>query len=114
MRDDDTLNIYGWWPIGRMPPIAIISMAGFNELPPQGPQTDRVIANVVVSCLAGFYGKMGTHAHGTRDCPLAFNEKRSFKHLFAAQAFDAPCRKKLKRVLGSKLTALDALLKLFH
>src|SRR5207344_3297580 len=37
LRDDDYLNIYGWWPERGGPPVLIFSCAGFDELPPEGP-----------------------------------------------------------------------------
>jgi hypothetical protein len=88
-------------------------VAGIEELKPEGPETDRAIANALVTCLAGFYGETGTHDSGARNCPLAFNERRAFAHLVAAQRFDAKCRRTLAGRLGDKLKALDALLEVF-
>jgi hypothetical protein len=112
MRDNDWLNIYGWWPDNREPPILIHSVAGFSELAPEGHETDRVIANEMVAGLAGFYGDVGSHAKGSKDCPLYFNQERDFDHLAGRLRFDKECRKKLKG-LGAKLEALDALLNVF-
>lgn len=109
MRDDEWENIYGWWPSNREPPILIQSVAGFDQLAPEGSETDRVIANEMVSSLAGFYGDLGTHARGSRTCPLFFNQQREFEHIAGRQRFDKDCRHKLKG-LGPKLGALDALL----
>ena len=67
------MNIYGWWPNNREPPILIQSVAGFDQLAPEGPETDRVIANEMVSSLAGFYGNLDGHAKGSKKCPLFFN-----------------------------------------
>jgi hypothetical protein len=114
MRDDDWLNIYGWWPDGGKPPIIIFSAAGFDKLAPEGPETDRAIANAMVCNLAGFYGDIGSHARGPKNCPMSFDESRDFKHLVGQNKFDASCRKKLKPRLGSKFGALEALLKTFH
>ena len=61
MRDDEWENIYGWWPSNREPPILIQSVAGFDQLAPEGRETDRVIANEMVSGLAGFYGNLDGH-----------------------------------------------------
>jgi hypothetical protein len=109
LRDDNWLNLYGWWPGGRKPPIIIFSIAGFDELPPEGPETDRAIANVMVTGLAGFYGDVDSHTR-SKDCPLSFNENRELEHLVGQQKFDAACRKKLKPKLKEKFDALEALL----
>ena len=93
--------------------MAFVSVAGFEELRPEGPDTDRAVANALVACLAGFYGETGTHTSGSKNCPLAFNRNRTFEHLVAAQRFDTQCRRKLARSLGPKLKALDALLHVF-
>ena len=112
MRSDAGDNIPGWWPSNREPPILIGSVAGFNQLAPEGPQTDRVVANGMVSTLAGFYGNLDSHAKGSKECPLFFNGQRNFEDVAARQQFDKDCRKKLKG-LGAKLEALDALLNVF-
>ena len=113
MRDDNWLNLYGWWPGGRQPPIIIYSIAGFEQMAPEGPDTDRALANAIVTCLAGFYGDVDSHVRGAKDCPLAFNENRDYKYVVGRLKFDASCRKKLKPRLGAKLDALEALLKTF-
>jgi hypothetical protein len=113
MRDDEWFNLYGWWPGGRMPPIIIYSVAGFEQMAPEGPDTDRALANALVAGLAGFYGDVDSHQRGAKDCPLAFNESRDFEQVVGRQKFDADCRKKLKPKLGAKLGALEALLKTF-
>ncbi len=112
MRDDNWLNLYGWWPSGTTPPIAIFSIAGFDDLPPEGIETDRAIANTIASVLAGFYGDVEAHA-GSKDCPMWFNKGRDYKYLVAQQKFDTSCRKKLRPKLGAKFDALEALLKTF-
>lgn len=58
LTDNETLNLDNWWPDGRKPPIVIFSIAGFEELAAQGPETDRAIANNLVTALAGFYGNI--------------------------------------------------------
>lgn len=108
-RDD---NVYGWWPSNQEPPILIGSVAGFSQLAPEGPETDRVIANAMVSGLAGFYGNMDGHSKGSKECPLYFNLERNFDHLTARPRFDKDCRRELKG-RGVKLEALDALLNVF-
>lgn len=113
LRDQDWLYLYGWWPDGRKPPVVIFSVAGFDQLPAEGIETDRAIANATVTCLAGLYGDLDTHARGARDCPLAFNQSRDYTHVAGPQRFDASCRRKLRKALGPKLGALDALLRQF-
>jgi CHAT domain len=113
LRDNDRLYLHAWWPGGRTPPVVILSLAGFDDLEPEGPDTDRAIANALVSALAGFYGDVATHARGAKDCPLAFNEKREFKYVAGPLTFDAGCRRQLARTLGGKLDALEALLRVF-
>jgi hypothetical protein len=113
LRDNDWLYLYGWWPEDQKPPVLLFSVAGFDALRPEGTDTDRAIANAMVTGLAGFYGNVGTHTGGAKDCPLAFNQVRDFKHLVGPQKFDAKCRQKLKGPLGARLGALEALLKAF-
>ena len=67
------INTYGWWPSNREPPILIRSVAGFDQLAPEGRETDRVIANEMVSSLAGFYGNLDGHEKGSKECPMFFN-----------------------------------------
>ncbi|HET9439530.1 MAG TPA: CHAT domain-containing protein, partial [Longimicrobiales bacterium] len=111
LRDDDWLNIYAWWDDDS--PIVIFSVAGFEGLLPEGADTNRAIANVMVTGLTGFYGDFATHKRGPQSCPLAFNEKRSLKGLTAPQKFDAQCRRKVRAKLADKLDALEALLTTF-
>lgn len=113
MRDDDWLNLFVWWHGGRQPPIIIFSVAGFEQMAPEGPDTDRALANALVSGLAGFYGDVDSHERGAKDCPMWFNGGRDFKYVVGPLKFDASCRKKLKPNLGAKLGALEALLKTF-
>jgi len=107
-------NIVAWWPDKESDPgIMILSFAGFDELPPEGPQTERAIANLLVTTLAGYLGDTGTHDRSPRNCPLYYNPKRSFEILTAPQAFDAACRTKLGKKLGSTFPALEAVCKAF-
>jgi len=114
MRDDDWLNIYNWWPENGQPPILIFSVAGFDAMAPEGPETNRAIANATVCGLAGFYGDVGSHDRGAKDCPMAFNEGREFKYVAGPLKFDASCRKLLRPRLGAKFDALETLLKTFQ
>jgi hypothetical protein len=113
LRDEEWLNLYGWWPNGGKPPVLVFSVAGFDELAAEGRETDRAIANAMVAGLAGLYADMGTHERGPMDCPMWFNESRTYDQIVGAQKFDAACRRKLGRRLGPKLRALEQLLTAF-
>ena len=113
MCDDDTLYLYGWWPPKQTPPVIAFSTAGFDEITPEGPVTDRAIANAIVSGLAGFFGALDSHERGRKDCPLAFNRERSIKYVAGRLEFDPGCRRKLRKLLGAKFAALEELLKVF-
>ena len=39
LRDDEWLNIHGWWPNGGKPPVLIFSIAGLDELGSEGSET---------------------------------------------------------------------------
>lgn len=114
LRDDEYLNIYGWWPDTKGPPVLIFSCAGFDDLPTEGADADRAIANVVVSALAGYLGQLGTHDHGAKDCPLAQNIQRELSNLIQTQTFDRSCRAKLLARIPTELRALEALLATFR
>jgi hypothetical protein len=111
--DDDTLNLYGWWPDDKDPPVVIFSCAGFDDLPAAGELTNRALANVAVSVLAGYLGDAGTHERGAKTCPLYYDEERDFDLLVGRQEFDARCRAKLKKAIPRELPALEKLLKAF-
>jgi hypothetical protein len=113
MCDDEDLNLYAWWPGNKKPPVVMFSAAGL-DLPPEGEQTERAIANGTVAVLAGFLANLDTHAGGAKDCPLAYNKKRSLTHVIGWQKFDKGCRAKLKRKIPKELLALEELLTIFH
>jgi hypothetical protein len=113
LRDNDWLNLFAWWPDGGTPPVMIFSVAGFDQLPPVGPDTDRALANALVSGLAGYFGDVGTHDRGARDCPLAFNQDRAHEYVAGPLRFDDRCRRRLASRIGTKLPALEAMLAAF-
>ena len=80
----------------------------------EGPDTDRAIANAMVSALAGFFGDLDSHTRGAKDCPLSFNETRDLRYIVGPLKFDPACRKKLTGGMGPQLPALDALLTAFR
>ncbi len=111
MRDSETLNLYGWWDDSKRSRVMIFSCAGFDELPPEGPVTDRVLANLTVAALSAFFGDFSTHARGAKDCPLDYNEQRNFAYIAGRQKFDDACRAKVLKKLGrDKLEAFEKLL----
>ena len=103
---------HGWWPSNREPPILIESVAGFDQLAPEGPETDRVIANGMVSSLAGFYGNLDSHAKGSKECPLFFNRAAQLRTSRRPAAVRQGLPEKTEG-LGANLDALDALLNVF-
>jgi hypothetical protein len=113
MRDESTLNLYGWWPDEHKPPVVVASFAGFDELLVEGQPTDRAVANLMVSALAGFIADIGAHVKGPKDCPMWHNPNRLLSHIAGPQRFDAGCRNKLKKKHARELDAFDALLKAF-
>lgn len=112
LRDDDTLNLYGWWPEEKTPPVLLFSCAG-PDLPAAGASTDRAVANALVTGLTGYLADTGTHGRGPKDCPLYYNEERSLAHITGRQAFDKTCRAVLAKSLRHELPALEALLRAF-
>jgi hypothetical protein len=114
LRDDNWLNLYGWWPDERKPPVVIFSAAGFDDLPAEGPETDRAIANVTVMMLAGMLGNIDSHARPPRDCPLYFNVDRVLVDLTRRQTFDKTCLAELTKRNPNEVDALEALLNAFH
>ncbi len=113
MRDEDWLNIYGWWPRDRKPPVVVFSFAGFEDLGAEGPATDRALVNLTVTGLAGFFANVEGHETGARTCPLYFDPERDLALQTGPQAFDKSCRAKLEQAIPRELPALDALLKAF-
>lgn len=114
MCDDESINIYGWWPDHKEVPVALFSCAGMEDLKPEGPMTDKVLANVIVLLLAGFLGEKDTHPKGAKDCPLYRNSERDFSHMTGRQKFEKECRAALKTAIPKELPALEELLKTFH
>lgn len=114
LRDNDYLNIYGWWPETDGPPVLIFSCAAFDALPPEGGDTDRAISNVMVSALAGYLGGIGAHDRGAKDCPMSRNAGLDLGQLIKPQKFDRSCRAKLLARIPRELHALEALCKTFR
>ncbi len=111
LRDDHTLNLYGWWP-GKGGKVLILSTAGF-ALPSRGRETDRAIANAVVTCLAGTLVDRDAHKRGPKRCPFFFDVDRDYELLTGLSEFDARCRRSLARSIPDDLPALEAILNAF-
>jgi hypothetical protein len=79
-----------------------------------GPATDRAIANVLVTGLAGYLAGIDAHSGGARDCPMWANDARDIKHIVTPQKFDRGCRAKVGKAIPDELPALEALLKAFR
>jgi hypothetical protein len=118
MRDDESVNIYGWWSGDRSVPILVLSTAGL-ALPAEGPVAGRALANEVVAALAAqmleYESSSGAiHERGPRDCPFFYNPERALESVSGRLRFDARCRKRLVTVLGrATAQAFDGLLGAF-
>jgi hypothetical protein len=114
LTDDTTYNIYASWPDKEKSNVLIFSCADFTQLQPEGEETNRVIANVMATMLAGWYGDIESHGRGPRSCPMFSNNDRDYRYLNNAQAFDPDCARVLKSRLGAEwLAALEQLLTTF-
>ncbi len=113
LRENDDWNLCGWWPDGKAPPVVIVSCAGYDELPAEGPLTDRALANLTASVLTGFLADTGAHERRPKTCPLFYDKDREFDLLVGQQQFDAICRKKLKKAIPDDLPALEKLFNTF-
>lgn len=115
MCDDDSVNIYGWWPDHQETPVVMFSAAGLDDLAPEGNQTDRLLANVLVLLLAGYFSEMDCHDKKREaECPMFRNTDRDFGHMTGPQEFDTICRDQLRKKIPKQLPALEILLKTFH
>ncbi len=116
MCDDESLDIYGWWADKKADtPVVVFSAAGLDQIGPEGKQTDRLLANMLVLLLAGYLSEMDCHRKKREtQCPLFKNERRSISHLIAEQKFDKICRASLQRKIPNELPALESLLATFH
>ena len=108
---NEDYEIYGWWPAVNKPPVLIFSTKGL-ELAPKGPATERAIANVAVSGLAGYLLDLDSHQRGPEDCPNFYNPDRKLSVLTGQQKFCKPCLEKLRKY-PQELKALSALLRVF-
>lgn len=106
-------NLYAWWPDRQDPGVLILSFAGLEALPAEGPQTERAMANMMVMTLAGYLGNTSSHKEGPHDCPLYHNPQRRLAILTGPQRFDRACTSRLSKSLGHAFSALEAICKAF-
>jgi hypothetical protein len=67
----------------------------------------------VVQGLTGILADTGTHAHGSKHCPLYWNDELDMSLDIGTQRFDKTCGRKLKKKIPEDLPALEALLSAF-
>ncbi|MDX1948488.1 MAG: CHAT domain-containing protein [Pirellulaceae bacterium] len=123
MRDDDFLNLYGWWSDDPALRILIFSTHGL-PLDALGPSAGRAVANQLVQSLAAHLLESQTkrsvmHATGQESCPFYYNEEVNIDSIVGRNRFEPRCRKKLLAKLPAEidppatLAAFDALLAAF-
>jgi hypothetical protein len=99
VNDEARVSLFSVWRLG---------------LPPRGPATERVIANLLAGCLAGALGRVEVHERGPKQCPMYFNPERSLDVLQGRMQFDKQCRTKLAASVPHLVPDLDAILGVFH
>jgi hypothetical protein len=70
-------NYQCWWSDPGQENIIIFS--GSEELPREGTDANRAIANSVVQGLTGILADTGTHARRPKNCPLYWNQELDIK-----------------------------------
>ena len=105
-------DYYGWMPPADKPPVLIFSTKDLG-LPPTGPGTDRAVANVAVSGIAGYLMGGATHSKGQTGCPNYLNPSRKLELITGRETFCRPCTAKLIRSHPEELKALNAILAAF-
>lgn len=113
-EEDDEVNTgyTCWWSAPRQENI-IIFAAAYEKQPAPGPAADHLVANAIVQGLTGILADTGTHARGSKHCPLYWNEELDMSLDTGSQRFDKTCEKKLKKTIPKDLPALKALLSTF-
>ena len=101
-----------WWSDAGQENI-IIFAAAYENQPSQGSGADHLIANAVVQGLTGILADTGTHARGSKHCPLYWNDELDMSLDVGSQRFDKACEKSLKKKIPEALPALKALLAAF-
>jgi hypothetical protein len=101
-----------WWSAHGQENIIIFG-AVYDNKPTQGPGADHMVGNAVVQGLTGILADTGTHAHGSKHCPLYWNDELDMSLDIGTQRFDKTCGRKLKKKIPEDLPALEALLSAF-
>jgi hypothetical protein len=101
-----------WWSDPGQENI-IIFAAAYENQPTQGPEADHLVANAVVQGLTGILADTGTHARGSKHCPLYWNDELDMSLDIGPQRFDKTCERTLKKKIPKDLPALKALLSAF-
>ena len=115
MRDDEWLNVFGWWSADRELPVIVFSTAGL-ALPTAGPGAGRTVANALATSLAGQMleaatGRQVVHDRGPKSCPFYFNQERSDINITPRLQFDKTCRRRVVKALGNDaVRAFEAML----
>jgi hypothetical protein len=115
MRDNEWLNVFGWWSGDRALPIVVFSTAGL-ALPASGPGAGLTVANALATSLAGQMleaatGRQVVHERGPKSCPFYFNQERSDTNITPRLQFDKTCRARVVKALGADaVRAFEAML----
>jgi hypothetical protein len=115
MRDDEWLNVFGWWSGDRALPVVVFSTAGL-ALPASGPGAGRTVANALATSLAGQMleaatGRQVVHERGPKSCPFYFNQERGESNITPRLQFDKTCRARVVKALGNDVVrAFEAML----
>ena len=106
------MNYNCWWSDSGQENI-IIFAAAYEGQPTQGAAADHLIGNAMVQGLTGILADTGTHARGSKHCPLYWNDELDMSLDIGSQRFDKTCEKRLKKEIPKDLPALKALLAAF-
>jgi hypothetical protein len=106
------MNYTCWWSDPGQENI-IIFAAAYENQPTHGSGADHLVANAVVQGLTGILADTGTHARGSKHCPLYWNDELDLSLDIGSQRFDKTCEGKLKKKIPNDLPALKALLSAF-
>jgi hypothetical protein len=102
-------NVYGWASDKVDVPVLMFSVAGLH-LPPRTQQTNRALANMIVSLLAFRLGAAGAHDRTPKSCPMFSNIERELEVVTEHQVFDKRCAELLKKKIPREFDAFNRLL----
>jgi hypothetical protein len=99
---------------GVLSPVLIFSYSGMEtEFNPSGPKTDRVLANAIVSLLAGARIALERHSAEPESCPMHLRTMESAAGITRELRFDARCMAILRSSAPQDTAALTAMLRRF-